>query len=420
MTPIAEVTNSQEPLACFDTISQFLSNLPPSKRPAGINIFSQLSPSETEHSTILCELLNPRGKHNEGSKFLKLFFDYVIEDIPFDDDKKPWIVTAEKERFDVQIRNSDDSTIIIIENKSNRAGDGWNQLYRYCLRIKKKQKYLEKAQGKILYLTPDSNKLPDDQTMIPPTDEYPPMPDGMIKIVFFHQNIDKWLEECIKSVEDKSDICYYLKQYRDFWRLKMNYDIDQINELFRDKKEQWYSFLDLVNDKKNIEDAWWENFFKKMDKKFSDKGNWKHILKDRFYCCWFIKDFNPKSFCLNVFLDDGKYFSLSLGSDTLSKDALKKISDLLQKEDYKEPLKAGFDSRDDLSNKDEKHHKFVEYCNFVIKGDEIKNLEKLAWYAYYEPDNLIEEVTKKIYKFIEDEEITEIITKINQEVFGQQ
>ena len=415
MTPIAEVTNSQELLICLDTISQLLSDLPASKRPAGINIFSQLSPSETEHSTILCELLNPRGKHNEGSKFLKLFFDYVIEDIPFDDDKKPWIVTAEKEWFDIWIRNSDDSTIIIIENKSNRAGDRPNQLYRYCLRIKKKQKYLEKAQGKILYLTPDSNKLPDNQTMIPPTDKYPPMPDGMIKIVFFHQNIDKWLEECIKSVKDKSDICYYLKQYRDFWRLKMKYDIDQINELFRDKKEQWYSFLDLVNDKKNIEEAWWEIFFKKMNEDFMDIGNWKHGLRNKLHCRWYIKGFPPESFCLHAFLDDKK-FKISLGA-YCTNDVFKKILDLLQKEEYKVAKLGGWDEEKNI--KDENNHRFVEYCNFVINDDEIDNTERLAWYAHYEPECLLKKVTEKINKYIKDEEITEIITKINREVFGQ-
>jgi hypothetical protein len=446
MTPIAEVTNSQEPLTYLETTSLFLSNLvefkksvfinrletinfPPSKRPAGINIFSQLSPSETQHSMVLCELLNPRGKHNEGSKFLKLFFDYVIEDIPFDD-KKTWIVTAEKERYDVWIRNLDDSTIIIIENKSNLADDQPNQLYRYWYwGINKRQESIQESikekRGKILYLTPDSNKLPDNQTMLRPTD--PSMPNNIpndikdkTKIVFFHQNIDKWLEECIKSVEDKSDICYYLEQYRNFWRLKMKYDIDQINELFRNKKEQWYSFLDLVNQKEEIKNAWWKDFFKKMFKEIEDKGNWKHELKNESHshCCWFIKGFSPESFCLNVFVWKNN-FSLSLGGVSLNKDALKIFSRLLKEDGYEEPLKAKFDKLDEINN-DENVHKYVEHCNFIIDHDEINNTEKLAWYAHYEPDKLLQEIKGKIYKFIADENITEIITKINREVFSQQ
>ena len=363
---------------------------------------------------ILCELLNPRGMHNKGSKFLKLFFDYVIEDIPFDD-KETWIVTAEKERFDVRIRNSDNSTIIIIENKSNLAGDGRNQLYKYWFSgIKEKQESLNEKWGKILYLTPDSNKLPDDQTMLSPKkDEDTSLSNDMIKIVSFHQNIDKWLEECIKDVEDKSDICYYLKQYRDFWRLKMNYDIDQINELFSDKEEQWYSFLDLVDQKDKIEKEWWKQFFSRME----DIGNWEHKLKETTHCCWYIKKFGPESFCLHAFLYDKK-FKLSLGA-YCNEDAHKKISDLLQKEEYKEPLKVKFDSRDEINIKEGKNHRFVEDCNFVINGDKINNTERLAWYAHYKPENLLHEVTKKIKKFIEDERITEIITKINKEVFSQ-
>ena len=439
MVPIVEVTNSQEPLTYLETISLFLSNLvefkksvlinrletinfPPSKRPTGINIFSQLSPSETQHSMVLCELLNPRGKHNEGSKFLKLFFDYVIEDIPFDD-KKTWIVTAEKERYDVWIRNLDDSTIIIIENKSNLAVDQPNQLYRYWYwGINKRQESIQESikekRGKILYLTPDSNKLPDDQTKSPPTGEYPSMPGGMIKTVFFHQNIDKWLEECIKSVEDKPDICYYLKQYKDFWRLKMKYDIDQINELFKAKKEQWYSFLDLANDKQNIINAWWKDFFKRMNKEVRDIGNWKHKLKSEYFCCWFIKDFSSESFCLNVFWWENN-FSLSLGGVPLNKDALIILSHLLKEDGYEKLLTAKFDKLDDI-NKDGDKHKYVEHCNFIMGRDEINNIEKLAWYAHYEPENLLNEITKKINKFIADENITEIITKINKEVFSQQ
>jgi hypothetical protein len=47
---------------------------PKINKPAGINVFNQLYPAETQHSKILGELLSPKGAHNMGDKFLELFF----------------------------------------------------------------------------------------------------------------------------------------------------------------------------------------------------------------------------------------------------------------------------------------------------------------------------------------------------------
>ena len=112
MIPVAKVENSQEPTACFDAATLFLSNLvelketifinglesivfPPLRKETGINVFNQLCPDEKQHSLILCELLNPSGKHNCGNLFLKLFFHSIIPEIPFNDNER-WIVPAEK------------------------------------------------------------------------------------------------------------------------------------------------------------------------------------------------------------------------------------------------------------------------------------------------------------------------------------
>jgi hypothetical protein len=198
---------------CFPKIS----------KPVGINIFNQFYPGETQHSMILGELLSPTGKHNEGTKFLELFFKNVL-DIPFDSNET-WIVTAEIERYDVKIRNLDYTTIIILENKSNKAPDGQNQLYRYWYYgihgIQDKIKTNKKKYGRIFYLSPKYGKEPDDQTKLPPKellDEGLSISDGIIKTIYFHDEINKWLAVCQNAVEYRSDIYYYLKQYREFWR----------------------------------------------------------------------------------------------------------------------------------------------------------------------------------------------------------
>jgi hypothetical protein len=50
----------------------------------------------------------------------------------------------------------------------------------------------------------------------------------------------------MKTAEDKPDMYYYLKQYRDFWRTDMRDEITNgVEELFCDK-DQWDAFLKLV------------------------------------------------------------------------------------------------------------------------------------------------------------------------------
>jgi hypothetical protein len=192
-------------------------------KPVGINIFAQTKPSETQHSKILCEILNPKGKHGLDNKLLEIFFRTVLPEIPFND-KETWIVTSEVERYDVMIRNMDNSIIIIIENKSNNAGDQPNQLYRYWYNgIYKKQSKLkiENCYAKIIYISPSYNKNPDEQTLLSSKsygDHVLSVPENIVKTIFFHDEIDKWLEECINGIEFKSDNYYYLKQYKDFWR----------------------------------------------------------------------------------------------------------------------------------------------------------------------------------------------------------
>jgi hypothetical protein len=203
----------------------------PKIKPAiGLNVFQQLFPQETQHSMLLGELLNPNGKHGCGDMFLQLFLEIVLDDPTiYLGDKDIWNVTVEKERYDIRIRNQNNSKIIILENKSNDAGDQPNQLYRYWYGGIYRAQYRLKNVGKqtfakILYLSPSVVKLPEEQSKSRPAGlPIAPLvvPSEIIKTVFFPYEIVDWLEACMKKVEKKmeqSDMYYYLKQYRDFWR----------------------------------------------------------------------------------------------------------------------------------------------------------------------------------------------------------
>ena len=96
----------------------------------GINTYEQLKLEEREHSKIIFELLNPKGRHGQKTTFLKLFFEHVVSDnndIVFCDDDN-WIVKREDSDIDITITNPDKKIFIIVENKSNEAEDKSHQL----------------------------------------------------------------------------------------------------------------------------------------------------------------------------------------------------------------------------------------------------------------------------------------------------
>ena len=192
-----------------------------------INVFKQLKPSELNHSIILANLLNPKGNHLQGKLFLESFLKIITTPdiyVPSDD---IWEVTAEKDRYDIRIKNIDNTKIIIIENKSNWAKDQDNQLYRYWYYgIYLLQQYYEKLNkplfSKIIYLSPSDYKPPTQQSISRPTDwdnnlpEF--IPPNLITTIFFNEHIVKWLDLCLDSLSKDTDIYFYIKQYRDFWR----------------------------------------------------------------------------------------------------------------------------------------------------------------------------------------------------------
>lgn len=119
------------------------------KRGEKFNIFELLGLQTNEtrlHSTLLAELLNPKGKHGLGNQPLKLFLIDICQNrLPNFDANN---VIVEKEHFIANISadyntggrvdiliydkvdNNDPTNAIIIENKIN-ASDEYKQLYRY-------------------------------------------------------------------------------------------------------------------------------------------------------------------------------------------------------------------------------------------------------------------------------------------------
>jgi hypothetical protein len=198
----------------------------------------------------------------------------------------------------------------------------------------------------------------------------------------------------------------------------MSYEIvSQVENLFSDR-EQWESFLDIYSQKNLIRDTWWRKFQSEINKSVKSVQNWGYSANNHLDYRWYINEFGMNSFCLIAanYYDkfSGEKFSLGFWAPQY-KYNIKTLSELLQKEEYGEPIKAKFDKLNFTGN-EATEWKYVE--NFVF--DEVKenknlDIDRLAWYANYETSKLVSQVVAKVDKFREDAEITRILTELNND-----
>ena len=177
-----------------------------------VNVFSLWNEfsgiSEPIHSRILHFFLSDNPMHGQGKLFLSAFLEYI----GFEKDKgnEEWIITAEEGRVDVLLRRLNPLGAVIIENKSNWAGDQPNQLYRYwyenihkCEEDCKKSYYLDHPEYKIVYLVPDEAKHISANSISRPVDYPEDLPDELPmkpKVMTFRTDIPEWLGECMDKL----------------------------------------------------------------------------------------------------------------------------------------------------------------------------------------------------------------------------
>jgi len=179
------------------------------------NIFKILGIRHYEkyHTSILAELLNPKGTHGMKDTFLKLFIKIVLaDDFSFDLENKN--ITVRKEytiddgRLDILIYNSEQA--IIIENKIS-ADDQENQLRRYDSFGEKKYN----GNHRILYLTLWGNEASEQS-------------GGGIdyKCISYKDHIIKWLEECLMVSSNSPNVNQTIFQYLNHLKQLTHQDMD--------------------------------------------------------------------------------------------------------------------------------------------------------------------------------------------------
>ena len=178
------------------------------------NIFDicDISYDEVRICRFISELLNPKGRHLQGNKYLKLFFKEVIkiEPMPTNEELNNAIVIREE-----SIKNERRIDISILLNINNNqlyfpievkifAGDQEDQCYDYYQHsLKMNGNDIEKAC--VYYLTP-MGKFPSlysAKKLKPIVDEQGEIVECKeIRIISFKEDMHHWLNACISESSD--------------------------------------------------------------------------------------------------------------------------------------------------------------------------------------------------------------------------
>jgi hypothetical protein len=184
----------------------------------GFNLFLLISDTyhrENFHSDILRALLDPNEKHQEGNKYLSVFFDFLKQvsknQLPIDIKHYQHAnVLRERDRIDIQIRDETSKHAIIIENKINKAGDQLRQLPRYVDKLEE-QGYTVDC---IVYLLLNYQLKPDTfgWSEVDYGKVYPKLITVPASNETSNDLVNGWLQFCIKQTRNE-DALFVLKQY---------------------------------------------------------------------------------------------------------------------------------------------------------------------------------------------------------------
>lgn len=188
--------------------------------------------NEITHSKILSYLLNPYAEHGQKDLFLRPFLKTIGIADP---EKGDWVVTAERERIDILLKRREPISVVVIENKSNGAGDQPNQLYRYWHKemFRNPEYQDDKTEYfKIVYLPGDDSKTPCENSLEKPQDssgydlivtkkehdKLPPKIPFDYTYLTFEDNIVDILKECTKQLPEKNHrLREFVEQYLEIW-----------------------------------------------------------------------------------------------------------------------------------------------------------------------------------------------------------
>ena len=215
---------------------------------------------ENTHSSILAELLNPKGSHGLKGKFLKVFVDQLMtqEKMKTFHCENATVKTEAPGNGRIDILIVDDlKRAIIIENKIY-ANDQWEQLKRY-------DDHAKKTYGSgnyvIFYLTlqgKEASKNSGENVVYFP--------------LSFAYDIIQWLEQCVNLSARYPLVRETMNQYINHLKQLTNQDMDKINqnELVEilSKPENVLSAIKISENMKNLKIKLVTDMARKVAEKF--------------------------------------------------------------------------------------------------------------------------------------------------------
>lgn len=204
-----------------------------SRLPYHINVIDELHINENGHSRILLKLLQFKNEKGEY-EFLDSLLRYIKEKSRFSQFvsikiKQP-VVTQEKARIDLWVRDKNTGYSIIFENKVYDAKDQEAQISRYI--DKTKEERFDEKNIFVVYLS-SMGKEPDDQSWGEYKEEFK---ERYINLSF-RDDIITWLKKNVLPNIRYKDIYLYtaIMQYKDY--LEGNFRLRTINKQMNMKLE---------------------------------------------------------------------------------------------------------------------------------------------------------------------------------------
>jgi len=232
------------------------------------NIFSILDRERhevTTHSYFLYELLNLKGSHNQGAKFLDIFLTEVLGLLDYGNINKATVVreslTKNNRRIDFVIEC--ENIIIGIEMKLD-AGDQDKQLYDYHKELEYRAG--DKKNIALCYLTLNGTNASSHSLN--------GLNKEIVQNISFEKDIYFWIEGCMESVVSIPILRDALNQYLILVEKltgKKESVVDEISDLLL-KDDNLEVAIALENSvekaKVKIQKKFWESFIEKLPSKF--------------------------------------------------------------------------------------------------------------------------------------------------------
>lgn len=290
--------------------------------PYHINVIDELHINENAHSRILLKLLQYKNRDGEY-EILKSLIEYIVKKPRYDQFARIYlrepVITQEKSRIDLWIRDESTGYSIIFENKVYNAKDQETQLSRY-IEITRDIGFKEENIF-IIYLS-SFGQEPEDYSW----GNYKSTFENRYINLSFKNDIHTWLNEEVLLKVHPTDIYLIsaLNQYIDYlegyFQLrkiddKMNKNLDNlISEHFGlDKFNEHKERIKVLQEKKSE----MQELIKHMDS-FKDRLNqqifeeWKKKIEDKFSNFAFEEQNRGIAVCLPL---EGKEFLVRIDID---------------------------------------------------------------------------------------------------------